>query len=139
MNKKSAAVEFRKAIQLFAATLSDEDKLLSIPSVFPAYNAGLTYAIGDVFSFGENSVGDPQLYQVLQNHTSAVQWTPDASPSLYKAVGVTASGTAVWVQPIGTTDAYQPGDKVAHMGELWVSTAIDNIWEPGVYGWEALV
>ena len=139
MNKKNAAAEFRKAIQLFVATLSDEAKLLSIPSVFPAYSAGVPYATGDVFSFGKNSVGDPQLYQVLQDHTSAGHWPPDSSSSLYKAVGVAASGTAVWVQPIGAVDAYQPGDEVSHMGELWVSTASGNIWEPGVYGWEAVV
>ena len=139
MNKKAAALELRKAIQLFAATLTSEDKLLAIPSVFPGYKTGTPYVIGDVFSFGENSVGDPQLYQVLQDHTSAPQWTPDTSPSLYKAVGVTSSGTAIWVQPLGATDAYQTGDRVSHNGKLWESTADSNVWEPGVYGWEEAI
>lgn len=26
--------------------------------------------------------------------------------------------------------------KVAHNGKHWVSTAANNVWEPGVYGWE---
>jgi len=136
MNKKSAAIELRKAIQLFAATITDEDKLLAIPSVFPAYKTGTSYVTGDVFSYGENSVGDPQLYQVLQNHTSTEQWTPDASPSLYKAVGVTSGGTAIWVQPIGAVDAYNTGDVVSHKDKLWTSIVDTNVWEPGIYGWE---
>ena len=135
MNKKAAAIEFRKALQYFIATLTDEEKLMSIPSVFPAYKIDTPYAVGEVFSHGENSVGDPQLYQVLQAHTSAVNWPPDTSVSLYKRVGVTPDGTAVWVQPLGATDAYQTGDRVSHGGAIWVSTADNNVWEPGVYGW----
>lgn len=29
------------------------------------------------------------------------------------------------------------GDKVSHGGGKWVSTVASNVWEPGVYGWEA--
>lgn len=136
MNKKNSAIEFRKALQYFTATLTDDEKLMAIPSVFPAYKTGILYIAGDVFSFGENSVGDPQLYKVLQDHTSAGEWPPDTAPSLYKAVGVTSGGTAVWVQPLGATDAYNTGDIVSHKGENWVSKVNNNVWEPGVYGWE---
>ncbi len=41
-----------------------------------------------------------------------------------------------WVQPIGAHDAYAKGDKASHNGKNWVSTADNNVWEPGVYGWE---
>jgi hypothetical protein len=135
MNKKQAAIEFRKAIQLFAATLTDEKQLMAIPTVFPAYKIGVAYISGDVFSWGVNSVGDPQLYQVQQNHTSAAEWPPDAAPSLYKAIGVTSDGTAVWVQPLGAHDAYNMGDVVSHNGAIWSSDVNGNVWEPGVYGW----
>lgn len=27
------------------------------------------------------------------------------------------------------------GDKVTHKDKTWISTAKDNVWEPGVYGW----
>ena len=137
MNKKTAAIEFRKALQLFAATLTIEEQLLAIPSVFPEYTAGTRYSVGDVFSFGKNSVGDPQLYRVLQAHKSSEEWSPDSAVSLYKAIGVTADGTAVWVQPIGATDAYNKGDIVSHGGRIWRCTSDFNVWEPGVYGWEA--
>jgi pyridoxine kinase len=45
----------------------------------------------------------------------------------------------VWKQPTGAQDAYMTGDKVRYpdeQGEVWVSTVDNNVWEPGVYGWE---
>jgi hypothetical protein len=40
-----------------------------------------------------------------------------------------------WVQP-GSTNPYMKGDKVTHNGSTWVSLVDNNVWEPGVYGWE---
>ena len=40
-----------------------------------------------------------------------------------------------WVQPTGAHDAYQVGDIVSYNGKLYVSTAANNVWAPGVYGW----
>lgn len=40
-----------------------------------------------------------------------------------------------WVQPTGAQDAYQIGDRVTHNGSTWESTAANNVWEPGVFGW----
>jgi hypothetical protein len=31
---------------------------------------------------------------------------------------------------------YQPPSRVAHGGKTWQCTAPNNVWEPGVYGWE---
>ena len=39
-------------------------------------------------------------------------------------------------QPTGAQDAYAKGAKVSHNGKHWVSTADNNVWEPGVYGWD---
>jgi hypothetical protein len=41
-----------------------------------------------------------------------------------------------WVQPLGSEDAYQIGDRVTHNGQIWVSTHANNVWEPGVFGWD---
>lgn len=41
-----------------------------------------------------------------------------------------------WVQPTGAHDAYHYGDIRTHKGKTWRSTADNNTWEPGVYGWE---
>ena len=141
MNKKQAMLELRKAIQLFLGTLdadTDSEKILSVASVFPKYEVGKAYKEKDVFSYGENSVGDAQLYQVLQNHTSAEEWSPEKAPSLYKKIGVTKDGYPEWVQPLGASDAYNKGDIVSYNGTLYKSVIDGNVWSPVDYpqGWE---
>lgn len=138
MNYTAELLELRKALQLYLATLDVDTsaaEMLEVASVFPKYAVGKAYKVKDVFSYGVNNVGDPQLYQVLQAHTSAEQWTPDTAVSLYKKIGVTEDGYAEWVQPLGASDAYNKGDVVSHKGKLYVSDVDANVWEPGVYGW----
>ena len=138
MNKRQQAAELRRAVQLFLATLDAESQsaeMLAVASAFPAWRAGAAYKAGEVLRYGENAAGDAQLYQVLQEHAAAEEWTPDPAVSLYKPVGVTEDGVPVWVQPLGTEDAYGAGDRVSHQGKLWVSELDGNVWEPGVYGW----
>lgn len=141
MNKKQAALELRRAIQIILSTLdveNDLDTILSVPTVFPAYSVGKAYQAGEVFSYGTNDVGDPQLYQVLQAHTASEEWAPDSAVSLYKAIGVTESGYAEWVQPLGASDAYSAGDIVSYNGTLYRSLVDANVWSPEAYpaGWE---
>ena len=141
MNMTQTALEMRTALQYFVASLDAEtqlDLMLEIPSVYPAYAVGKAYKTKDVFSYGINAVGDPQLYQVLQDHTSAAEWTPDTAVSLYKAIGVTETGYPVWVQPLGATDAYNTGDIVSYNGALYISTIVGHVWAPDAYpaGWK---
>lgn len=140
MNQVQEALELRKALQLFLATLDADisaHDMMEVASVFPKYQVGKAYKAKDVFSYGENGVGDPQLYQVLQDHTSAAEWTPDTAVSLYKAIGVTEEGYAEWVQPLGAADAYNAGDIVSYNGVLYKSTIDGNVWSPDAYptGW----
>ena len=141
MNKLQAALELRRALQYFLETLDIEtqsEKVLSVSSVFPAYETGKAYRTKDIFRYGENSVGDAQLYQVLQDHTSAEEWKPDNTPSLYKKIGVAEDGTPEWVQPLGASDAYNTGDVVMYKGKKYKSTMDGNVWPPDVYplGWD---
>lgn len=141
-SKKQAALELRKALQYFLETLDLEtqsDKILEVPSLFPAYQVGKIYKTKDIFKYGENTVGDPQLYQVLQDHTSAEHWDPATSTSMYKKIGITAEGYPEWIQPLGASDAYSIGDIVSYNGYYYTSTVDANTWEPGVYGWELTV
>ena len=136
-----SAAEMRKALQIFLASMDPETQaaqMLEVPTVFPAYAVGKAYKAKDVFSYGLNSVGDPQLYQVLQDHTSSAEWTPDTAASLYKQIGVTEDGYPVWVQPIGDGDTYMTGDIVSYNDTLYVSTIDNNVWAPDAYpaGWE---
>lgn len=42
-----------------------------------------------------------------------------------------------WQQP-ESTNPYMKGDKVTHQGKTWQSTIDNNVWEPGIYGWETI-
>lgn len=137
MNRKQIAEQMRAALQMWAVTLPDEKKMI-VATVFPAYEVGKAYVVGDVFTYSTNTVGDPQLYQVLQDHVSAAEWIPDAAASLYKPVGVTESGYPEWAQPVGASDAYNTGDVVSCNGTLYKSIIDGNVWSPEAYpqGWE---
>lgn len=138
MNKLYIAQQFRRALEMFVQTITDESTMMEVADVYPMYEVGKAYKEGDVFRCGVNADGESQLYQVLQDHTSAVQWPPEGSVSLYKKVGVTDDGIPIWTQPIGASDAYQDGDVVMHDGSKWRCTVGSNVWEPGTYGWEKI-
>lgn len=133
----AAAEQTRKALQLFCQTL-DDDKALEVATVFPAYAVGRAYAVGDMFSYGENSTGDPQLYKVVQAHTSQEDWKPDATPSLYSAIGLTPAGYPIWNRPSGAHDAYNKGTIVKYKDKLYRSLIDGNTYSPDEYpaGWE---
>ena len=133
------ALELRKALQFFLETMDVDtqvENMMAVASVFPKYQIGKLYKVKEVFSYGENSVGDPQLYQVLLEHTSAEEWMPNITTGLYKAIGVTEEGYPEWVQPLGSSDAYNTGDIVSYNNVLYVSTCDNNVWQPNIYGWE---
>ena len=136
MNQLQAAEAFRKALQMFAGSLSDE-KAMEVAAVFDPWAAGKTYAPGNYLTYGTNGVGDPQLYKVAQAHTSQADWTPDTVPALYTAVGLDDAGYPVWAQPTGAHDAYNTGDVVDYNGKLYQSTMDGNIYAPDTYpaGW----
>lgn len=132
-------LEIRKALQLFLSTLDPDtqaDMILAVPSLYDEYKKDKEYKIKEVFAYGVNSVGDPQLYQVLNDHTSAKEWEPDKTPTLYKPMGVTEDGYPEWAQPLGATDAYNTGDIVSYNGVLYESIADANVYPPNVCGWE---
>lgn len=99
-----------------------------------------SYVIGDIVSYGVNSLGDPQLYKIVQAHTSQSDWTPSTTPSLYDAFGLDASGYPIWAQPSGAHDAYSKGDVVNYNGTIYESVIDGNVWSPDVYpaGWKTV-
>ena len=136
MNKLQMAEQFRRAVQMFAASLGD-DKAMEVATIYDTWKIGKPYAVGEYVTYGTNSVGDPQLYKVAQAHTSQADWTPDVTAALYTPVGLDAEGYPVWSQPTGTHDAYSTGDIVNHQGTLYRSTIDGNVWAPDEYpaGW----
>ncbi len=121
-----------------AARVTIDDQLADLPDdtydsvlpLFPDWVSGETVAVGAVRQF------DGALYQVVQAHTTQADWTPPTVPALWAAVRQTEGPTVdPWVQPTGSSDAYQVGDRVTFEGQTWESTAANNVWSPGVFGW----
>lgn len=136
MNKLQIAEQFRKALQMFAASLDDE-RAMEVATIYDAWAVGKAYAVGEFVTYGENGVGDPQLYKVVQAHTSQADWTPDAAASLFTAIGLDDAGYPVWAQPTGAHDAYNAGDIVDYNGKLYKSLIDGNVYSPDAYpaGW----
>lgn len=137
MDKRLSAEQLRRALQIVVASLTD-DQALEIASVYPAWEPNHAYAVGEIISYGTNPVGDPQLYKVVQAHTSQADWLPSGTPALYDAFGLDDDGYAIWAQPSGAHDAYNVGDIVNYNGTLYKSIINGNVWSPDVYpaGWE---
>ena len=123
------AKALRAAMDAAAAALTDE-QALKAAAIYPLWNSSAAYAAGDRVRY------DGVLYKCLQAHTAQPSWTPTAAPSLWAKVLTSDTGAPLpWEQP-ESTNPYKKGDKVTHAGKTWVSTIDNNVWEPGVYGWE---
>ena len=114
---------------LLTSVDTTEEELVLITQAYPVFREGVAYAIGDVFKYLNG-----KLYEVVQAHTSQLDWEPPTLPALYKVV-VPPGIVPDWVQPTGAQDAYNTGDRVKHNGFTWESTTDANVWEPGVFGW----
>lgn len=137
MNRLQAAEQLRRALQMFCSTLTEE-QAIEVATIFPVWEANHLYTVGDIVSYGADSNGDPQLYRVVQKHTSAAEWLPDATLSMYTAIGLTEEGYPIWSQPSGAHDAYNTGDIVKYNGVLYRCLIDGNTWSPEAYpsGWE---
>lgn len=116
-----------------ARQVTDDAEALSLQVLYKQWDKqiGKTLQVGEYINY--NGV----LYKVLQQHTVQEQWTPATSPSLFAKVLVDPTGETIleWEQP-DSTNPYMKGDKVKHNDKVWQSTIDNNVWEPGVYGWE---
>ena len=129
MITRERAYQLRNLIEQAVKSLDDTDALSGI-ELFAAWGTGTNYAAGDRVRY------EGVLYRCLTAHTSQADWTPTAAPSLWAQVLIPDPETIPeWVQP-DSTNPYMAGDKVTHNGKTWVSTIDNNVWEPGVYGWE---
>ena len=125
------ARHLRETIERLAEeNLTDEEAVQNV-ELFPSWDGnGRSYAVGDRVRY------EGDLYSVLQAHTSQSDWTPDVASSLFAKVLIPDPEVIPdWEQPL-STNPYMTGDKVRHVEKIWVSTIDDNVWEPGVYGWE---
>lgn len=126
------ARQLRIQIEQLAETLDDTSALDNI-ELFPNWTTDIPYDVD--FKVRYNG----ELYKCLQAHTSQETWTPTDAPSLWALVLIPDPEVIPeWVQP-DSTNPYMTGDKVTHNDKTWVSVVDNNVWEPGVYGWEEVV
>ena len=110
--------------------LATDEMSLQVLNLYPTWKVDVSYSKGDRVLYNDI------LYKVLLDHTSQSDWAPDVAVSLFTKVLIPdANVTPEWQQP-DSTNPYMKGDKVTHNGKVWVSTIDNNVWEPGVYGWE---
>jgi len=85
------------------------------------------------------------LWWVVQSYDTAVYPEPILIPALIRMAKIPGEALP-WVQPLDQFDAYKlvnpftgEGDLCTHKGSQWVVTQADgsgnNVWEPGVFGW----
>ena len=125
------ARRLRQLIEKASTSLPDEEALEAV-ELFPKWEPRTAYTVDQRIRY------EDILYRCVQAHTSQVGWEPPLVPALFTAVPYPGE-IAVWVQPTGAQDAYMAGDKVWYPdreGAIWVSLVDNNVWEPGVYGWE---
>lgn len=136
MLTRTQALRFRAHLDSIINSLED-DAALDVSDLFPGWQSGKNY-------YGPNNVSHPQsrvqysgvLYKCLQDHFSQDDWTPNTAVSLWVRVDNPAEEWPEWVQPLGAQDAYELGAQVSHNDKHWISNVNDNVWEPGVYGWD---
>lgn len=129
--KRERAYQLRAMIEKASASLRDEDALGAV-ELFPVWQSGRSYAVGDRLRF------EDKLYKVNQAHTSQADWKPDSTPALYTEVAKPGE-ILVWKQPAGAHDAYNKGDKVYYpaVGDtIYICTVDGNAYAPDVHGWE---
>lgn len=112
----------------------DETTASENANMFILWGENVKYSINTLLQYNGS------LYRVLQEHTSQSDWTPDKTPSLYKALGISKNGILEWSQPISSVDAYNIGDEVVYNGVHYRSLIDNNVWSPTDYpqGWEVV-
>lgn len=121
----------REAMDVAMKILTDEQALHAV-AIYPLWRSDGEYQKDDRVRYGD------VLYKCLTPHTAQPSWTPTDAPSLWAKVLVSDTGAPLpWEQP-ESTNPYMKGDKVTHKEQTWVSTIDNNVWEPGVYGWEVV-
>lgn len=109
-----------------------EETAAAFPAAWPEWEEGTHYKKDQYCTFGENAVGDPQAYRVLKTTKATTDAIPgtDAGAAYYKAIGLSASGWPVWMQPTSNKDAYDKGDVVDCDGTLYQSAKNNNTDDP---------
>ena len=128
MTRKEAEAFIEAVLKLRAA--AGDEIAIEAGAAYPRWKENVNYTVGDRVLYEE------VLYKVLQDHTSQSDWTPTAAVSLFAKVLIPSPDVIPeWEQP-DSTNPYMKGDKVMYNGQIYVSNCDNNVWAPGIYGWD---
>ena len=109
----------------------DDTTISENSGLFPVWDEHWTGKAGTILQ------DEGALYKSIHDICPGQNTKPSETPAMWTRIGNPAEEYPEWVQPIGAHDAYPSGAKVTHNRLRWVNDyGDDNIWEPGVYGWE---
>lgn len=134
MITRERARELRAVIEgAVSAYTMDDAAAISVVELFPKWEIGKEYAIGNRVQH------EGKLYECVNQHTAAAEWSPPVAASLWDEVKVDPeTGYDEWQQPSGAHDAYNTGDRVVYNGSVYESLIDGNVWAPDAYpaGWK---
>ena len=138
LEETDAGTEITKATEAGGIVFVTLAEAGSIDPITAAEHADLfaEWAFPVAYTVGQIRRYQGTLYKCVQAHTSQADWTPDTASNLWSKTSDPAEEWPEWSQPVGAHDAYSLGAKVSHKEKHWTSTVANNVWEPGVYGWE---
>lgn len=123
MNIVNRARQLRTQVETMADSLEDEEAL-KVVELFPKWAENEAYEIGDRVRY------EGILYKCLIAHTSQSDWIPSDAVSLWARVLIPDPEVIPeWEQP-ESTNPYMKGDKVRHIGKVWMSDIDYNVYEP---------
>lgn len=134
MITRERARELRAVIESAVSAYGlDDAAAVAVVELFHQWEVGKTYAIGTRVQH------DGKLYECVNAHTAAAEWSPPVAASLWDEVKVDPeTGYDEWQQPSGAHDAYNTGDRVVYNGSVYESLIDGNVWAPDAYpaGWK---
>lgn len=139
-NTTSEVADIKKVTRkLVSKSEISADEYKEIISIYDDWQAGVAYSKGQVVKYKD------ELWEVIQNHSSQADWTPDSVPALFKTVTAPKTNDGVEIvpdfkQPTGGHDAYKKGDKVKFEGKVYESVIDNNAYSPTDYpqGWKVV-
>ena len=118
---------------------ANDTTALENQAIYPMWNAeSVSYTLG-IKAQAFDADNNIWLYKCVQAHTSQSDWKPYLVPALWTKIAP-AGEVYKFVQPTGTQDAYQIGDRVWFVevnDDIYKSVIVDNVWSPVTYpaGW----
>lgn len=136
--------QMNKVTKLVLQSEISPDDYADIISVFPEWKTDTNYKAGEVVRYNFSA------WEVIQDHTSQEDWSPELAASLFKQVtpkkttdpetGEEVEIIPDFVKPTGAHDVYMIGDKVQFEGKTYESIIDNNTYSPLEYaqGWKEI-